>query len=113
VDRFDAAIARVLLKMVRRSIERHAGPESADGGGLDARGTKKVDALGCETKRVTRRLREHRRLLERERDIDEMQDAIDARREARAGSYRPTRARSPGQDGAAGSGGPEGGRRAS
>jgi hypothetical protein len=48
VDRFDAAIARVLLKMVRRSIERHAGPESADGGGLDARGTKKVDALGCE-----------------------------------------------------------------
>jgi hypothetical protein len=26
VDRFDAEIARELLKMVRRSIERHGGP---------------------------------------------------------------------------------------
>jgi hypothetical protein len=26
VDRSDAAIARELLKMVRRSIERHGGP---------------------------------------------------------------------------------------
>jgi hypothetical protein len=53
-DRSDAAIAREMLKMVRWSIERHGGPESADGGGLDARGTKRVDALGCEKKQVTR-----------------------------------------------------------
>ena len=47
VDRSDAAIAWELLKMVRWSIEHHGGPESADGGRLNARGTKKVDALGC------------------------------------------------------------------
>ncbi len=49
-----------------------------------------------------------------DREIEEMQAAIDARREARAGPSRPERdGRRPFRAKAVGSGAPEGGRRAS